>query len=102
MTAAFAKTLFSPTLVGIFGVVVAASSGINHQYSPGVGAQIAFQKADMYKALIRETEDKLVAIATQADMEVDDPKPVNDVTTKFSLEVKKIEAITKKNHKASV
>jgi hypothetical protein len=99
MTTAFIKNMLSPTVVGIFGLVVVVSSSINQKFSPGVGAQVAFQKADLFKALIRATENKLVVIETEADQNDDDPKPVNDLTTKFSTEVRKIEAITKKNHK---
>lgn len=99
MATEFIKHLLSPTLVGIFGVAVIVSSSINQKFSPGVGAQIAFQKADLLRALNRDTEDKVVALLTETDQKHDDPKPVNDLTTKFSSEVKKIEAITKKNHK---
>jgi hypothetical protein len=99
MTAEFIRNLLSSTLVGIFGIAVIVSSSINQKFSPGVGAQIAFQKADLLKALNRDTEDKLVALLTETDQQQDNPKPVNELTTKFSSEVRKIEAITKKNHK---
>jgi hypothetical protein len=99
MTTELIKNLLSPTLVGIFGIAVIVSSSINQKFSPGVGAQIAFQKADLFKALVRDTENKIVILLTETNEDQDDAKPVNDLTTKFSAEVRKIEAITKKNHK---
>jgi len=99
MTTELIKNLLSPTLVGIMGIAVIVSSSINQKFSPGVGAQIAFQKADLFKALIRDAENKVVILLTETNPDQDDPKPVNELTTKFSTEVRKIEAITKKNSK---
>jgi hypothetical protein len=99
MTTELIKNLLSPTLVGIMGIAVIVSSSINQKFSPGVGAQIAFQKADLFKALIRDAENKVVILLTETNPDQDDPKPVNELTTKLSAEVRKIEAITKKNNK---
>ena len=100
LTASIGKEFFSHKVVGWAGLAVAICSEINRRYSPGVGAQIAFQKTDMLRTLNKEYENKLSKLETEGDDTTDDASEVNKLTDKFFNASKAIEAISKKTHRS--
>lgn len=92
LATSFVKQEISPRLIGAAGVIVVVASGITQHFNPGIGAEVAAQKADQLEALIRETEDAMLVIETTNSSDDDDPQPILELLKKFSTEMTKIRA----------
>ena len=81
----------TPNIIGLLGLLVLLSSIVKQQYHPDVRARIAGQKAARLQALIRETNDRLVAIKTAGESE-DDVKAVLALVTKLTSVLNEMDA----------
>jgi hypothetical protein len=100
LTLSFVKQTFSPGITGTFGVIVFVASGLNQRFNPAANAEISSQKSEQLEFLIRESEDKIVALETTTDFSDDDPKHILDLDKKVSAEITKIISITKGRKRA--
>lgn len=83
MTTAFIQKSLSPQIIGIFGLIVLISSLVNQHYRPAANAREASLKAAELSRIIRETEDRMVAIETSRK-DYDDPTDLLALTTRIS------------------
>lgn len=100
LTLSFVKQTFSTTTIGVFGVIVFVASGLSQRFNPEANAEVAEQKTEQLGALIRDTEDKRVAVETTTDFSDDDPRPILDLTKKLSTEITRLRALSKARKRA--
>jgi hypothetical protein len=99
LTLSFVKQQFSAQTIGVFGVVVFVASGLNQHFNPSGRAEVAETAAEQFEDLIRETEDKLLAIDLTSDGVNKDPKPILDLIKKTSSEIGRIKAMSKRRNR---
>ncbi len=91
LASSFVQQSLTPNIIGLLGLLVLLSSIVKQQYHPDVRARIAGQKVARLRALIRETNDRLVAIKTAGESE-DDVKAVLALVTKLTSVLNEMDA----------
>jgi hypothetical protein len=91
MATSFIQKTLSPTIVGVFGVLVVVASLVKQHYHPETNAQSASQRASQLDTLIRQGEDRLVVIETTIQ-NGDDPALFLELLERISTEISRIKS----------
>jgi hypothetical protein len=91
MATSFVQKTLSPTIIGVFGVLVVVASLVKQHYHPETNAQSALQRTSQLDTLIRQSEDRLVVIETKMQSG-DDPALILELLEGISAEISRIKS----------